>query len=269
MKIGSCLLLLATPKDPLAAASIPAVKRAGFDYAEVSLARVYDLSDQELDDYYSLFAANALPVEVFNNAIPRGLALVGPNSDPRALRDYAFRAVRLARRMGVSLITMSGPNQRTVPEGFSWDHGFEQYVSFLQMYADCAAQEGISLAVEPINQEEHGFIATVSEACRAVHAAGCPNVKTIVDFYHFFKQNDDWENLLKVCSDELVHAHYAVQEGRVYPRKENLKECERVLTPFLNAGYHGRISVEAYAPHPEEDLPDAVQVLRSICGAHT
>lgn len=47
MKSGICLLLLATNHDPLARAAIPTAAKAGYDYAEVSLARIYSLSDNQ------------------------------------------------------------------------------------------------------------------------------------------------------------------------------------------------------------------------------
>ena len=114
MKSGICLLLLATNHDPLARAAIPTAAKAGYDYAEVSLARIYSLSDNQLSDYRSLFLQSGLPVEVFNNAVPKGLALAGPGADPQALSRYIDRALYLAGFMGVSMITMSGPNRLTV-----------------------------------------------------------------------------------------------------------------------------------------------------------
>ena len=166
MKIGSCLLLLATQEDPLAASSIPLIASSGFDYAEVSLAWVYSLSDQELLHYQNLFDQNHLPVEVFNNAIPSGLSLIGPKSDRAELSCYIKKAITLAKTMGVQIITMSGPNQRTVPDGFTWEEGFPQYIDFLKEYSDAAAAAGLSLAIEPINHEEHGFISTIAEPQR-------------------------------------------------------------------------------------------------------
>ena len=38
MKTGCCLLLLATPDDPLARRAVPLAGQSGYDYAEVSLA---------------------------------------------------------------------------------------------------------------------------------------------------------------------------------------------------------------------------------------
>ena len=153
MKSGICLLLLATNHDPLARAAIPTAAKAGYDYAEVSLARIYSLSDNQLSDYRSLFLQSGLPVEVFNNAVPKGLALAGPGADPQALSRYIDRALYLAGFMGVSMITMSGPNRLTVPSDQTWMDIFPSYIQFLKEYTDRAAEYGVSLVIEPINRE--------------------------------------------------------------------------------------------------------------------
>ena len=265
MKYGSCLLLLATPEDPLAVTKIPIIAEAGYDYAEVSLARIYSLPEREVGEYRDAFDRHGLPVEVFNNAMPRGLTLIGPNSDQTANAAYISRAVLLAQRMGVRLITMSGPNQRSVPPEFLWREGFPQYVEFLKRFSDAAGAAGIELAIEPINDEEHGFIATVSEARRAVDAAECKNVNLIVDTYHFRKQNDSMEDAVKAVRDgKLVHIHHATREKRVYPQEWDREESKAVLLPLLDAGYRGRISIEAYAGAAAQELPAANRLLRAL-----
>lgn len=265
MKIGSCLLLLATQEDPLAASSIPLIASSGFDYAEVSLARVYSLSDQELLHYQNLFDQNHLPVEVFNNAIPRGLSLIGPKSDRAELSCYIKKAITLAKTMGVQIITMSGPNQRTVPDGFTWEEGFPQYIDFLKEYSDAAAAAGLSLAIEPINHEEHGFISTIAEARRAAEAVGYSGLGVIVDTYHFGKENDSKEDLLAAAkANVLFHIHHATATDRTYPQEADFSYSKETLQPLLAAGYTGRISVEAFTKTPGEDLPVTSRLLHTL-----
>ncbi len=88
MKTGCCLLLLATPDDPLARRAVPLAGQSGYDYAEVSLARLLLLDARETAAYRKLLDEARLPAEVFNNAIPKGMALIGPHADPVRLEDY-------------------------------------------------------------------------------------------------------------------------------------------------------------------------------------
>ena len=263
MKSGICLLLLATNHDPLARAAIPTAAKAGYDYAEVSLARIYSLSDNQLSDYRSLFLQSGLPVEVFNNAVPKGLALAGPGADPQALSRYIDRALYLAGFMGVSMITMSGPTRLTVPSDQTWMDIFPSYIQFLKEYTDRAAEYGVSLVIEPINEEEHSFISTVSTAMDAVMAVNRPNLMTMIDSYHFTKQKDDPDTVIRNIS-HIGHIHYAAQARRSYPLESDMDDCRQLLTPLFDAGYKGRISIEAYADNPEQDLPQSARLLGEI-----
>lgn len=266
MKLGACLLTLATAEDPLARAAVPLVKQAGYDYAEVPLARLLELPEGEVEEYRALFLEHGLAVEAFNNAIPSKLPMIGPDRREETLRRYIERAVSLADRMGVSVIAMCGPIRDWVPPEFSWEAGFEQYTAFMQMYADAAAAHGITLSIEPINREERGFISTLAQARQVIAACGRDNISATVDFYHFFKEDDDWEALLKESGTLVSHAHYAAQARRSYPLAGDAAECRRVLTPFLQAGYRGRISVEAHTACPEKDLPESCALLRAVLG---
>lgn len=264
MKLGVCLLMLASASDPLAKDCIPLLKQAGYDYAEVPLARLLELPEEEVRQYRAQFRQAGVPVEAFNNAIPAGLPMIGPDCCEETLRRYIDRAVSLARFMGVKVITMCGPIRDWVPEGFAWADGFGQYVDFLKRYADAAAVHGITLAIEPINQEENGFVSTVSEACRVIEACGRSNLTVVVDFYHFVKENDDWDNLLSVCKDVVSHVHYAALPRRSFPLSGEEAQCRLILEPFLKAGYAGRVSIEARTENPWHDLPEACNVMRSV-----
>ena len=67
---------------------------------------------------------------------------------------------------------MSGPNRRTVPESFPWIEGFPQYVGFLKRFAGQAAAQGVTLAIEPINDEEHSFVSTEMCIRDSLHVPG-------------------------------------------------------------------------------------------------
>lgn len=266
MKIGCCLLLLATPDDPLAGRSLPLVGQSGYDYVEVPLARLLPLDDGEASAYRKLLDEARLSAEIFNNAIPRGMALIGPHADPVRLETYIRRSLSIAEQLGTDLITMSGPNRATVPEGFDWEgDGFPQYLEFLHRFGTQAAERGVSLAIEPINDEEHSFVSTLSDAQRAADSCGCGNVGVIVDFYHFFKQQDSLDSLMQLCrSQKLRHVHYAACPARTYPLQNDLPACREALDPLFAAGYQGRVSIEAYAKNPASDLPETCRLLHSL-----
>ena len=88
------------------------------------------------------------------------------------------------------------------------------------------------LVIEPINEEEHSFISTVSTAMDAVMAVNRPNLMTMIDSYHFTKQKDDPDTVIRNIS-HIGHIHYAAQARRSYPLESDMDDCRQLLTPLL------------------------------------
>ncbi len=264
MRTGVCLLMLATKEDPVGKSYISLVSKAGYDYAEVPLGRLLDMSEAEITALRAEFDAVNLPVEVFNCSLMSGVDLMHYEQHKDVLDAYIEKAVKAAEILGVKIITMCGPIRDWAPEGTTWEDGLPSYVQFLRAYADRAAKAGVVLAIEPINAEENGYVSTVATAMEAVKAAGRENVRVIVDTYHFFKQGDDFEAMLKLCPEQVVHLHLGTKVKRVFPLEADRAECLDVLRPLIKAGYNARISVEARTADPENDLPETKKLLDSI-----
>lgn len=263
MKIGICLLLLASASDPLSKESIPIVKKAGFDYAEISLARIYALSEQELSDYEKLFEESGLAVEAFNNGIPDGVKIVGRDVTTEDWNQFIKRAVSLARRFGVKVITTSAPH---ITESFSREdwltEGKGQYIAFLRKYADECAKYGIQIALEPICKEEQGFVNTVLEAKELIELTGRDNISIVPDLFHMRAEKDDISKLPELAGEGFVrHLHFADSDSRRIPFPENCDEYKEIIMPMLDAGFDGRISIEAFSENIKEDAPRAAASL--------
>lgn len=247
MKIGICLLLLANDADPLSRYSIPAIARTGYDYAEISLARIYDLPDDEIIAYRKLFSDNGVNVEAFNNAVPAGFSIVGDDATVEIQNAYIARAIKLAEQFGVKVITTSGPNAKRVPEGFDWVNiGYIRYIDFMRRFAKECANHGISIALEPICSKERGFVNTTGQACQIISEIGCRNVTLLVDMFHFAQEHENVEQLPKyAASGLLTHLHAARLDNRMIPAKDYADTLRRQLLPLVEAGFDRRISIEA------------------------
>ncbi len=49
MKLGCCLNMLGDEREPIGMKYMPALKKAGYDYMELPLAQIMDLSDADYD----------------------------------------------------------------------------------------------------------------------------------------------------------------------------------------------------------------------------
>lgn len=265
MQFGSCFLLLATPEDPLGTKMIPAVKSVGYDYAEVSLARLFCLSKADVIKYRKLFDDAGLPIRVFNNGVPTGMCMIAGESLEQQVEVYVEHSIWLAKTLGVDTITMSGPNQKTTPKDVDWNKiGKKRYIEMLRYYADKCKVEGLDVLIEPVNEREQSYIATLASAEEIVSAVQRENIGVVMDYFHFIMQKDSFEDVLRLCSNHTIrHIHFAVPNERTYPVHKNLVLCEKVLKAMLEAGYNGRISIEAFVyGELEQTLRTGLETLR-------
>ena len=269
MQFGSCLLLLATPEDPLGVKAVSAVQSAGYDYAEVSLARLFSLSESDVSAYRKGFDDAGLPVRVFNNGVPAGLCMIAGEYPGEPVKEYVKHAVWLAKALGADTITMSGPNRKTTPKDIDWDRtGKKRYIELLRYYADRCKEENLDLLIEPVNEREQSYIATLAAAEEVIRAAQRDNLGIVMDLFHFKMQNDCFEDVLRLCTDNIIrHVHFAVPDKRTYPAYEDRILCEHVLKAMLGAGYRGRTSVEAFIYGDlEQTLRTGLDTLRQAVG---
>lgn len=263
MKLGICLLLIADSEDPLGKEWIGPIARCNYDYGEVSLARIYGLSEEEVDAYRTLFEENHLPVLAFNNAVPAGFSIVGDEVTDKDQNAYIQRTVALAARFGVKTITTSGPNQKWLPKGFDWENrGQARYVAFLKRFSDRCFEEGITLALEPICSAEKGLINRTDQAMKIIEAVSRPNMKLIVDLFHFALEGEDPKILPDYARrGALCHLHVAQLPERTIPNRETETELQELLYSLKQNGFDGLVSVEARAKDPGRDIPLGARVL--------
>lgn len=206
-------------------------------------------------------------MEAFNNGVPSGVRLLGGAGLDAEWNGYIERTLYLADYFGVSVITSSTPHSYEVPEGFSWEgYGKGQYINFLQKLSEaCQKHHNLQFALEPICGEEHGFVSRLAQAADIIELVGYDNVKIVPDFFHMRMENDDMASLIDlVAKGRIGHIHYADPRLRGFPMSSRQQIYMDDLLPIMQAGYTGRISVEACPINPTEEIPEAVKALRFL-----
>ncbi|MDO5111593.1 MAG: sugar phosphate isomerase/epimerase family protein [Clostridia bacterium] len=267
-RIGLCMLMLASAEDPLAERYIPAVRQAGYDYAEISLSKLYGLEEGALWAYRDAFGRAGLPTEAFNDGMPPFLCVLGDKSAEAAWQAYIDRAVQLAKFFGVSTITTSAPHSYNAQPGVVWEKGGkQQYAAFLRRFSQACAPEGITIAIEPICRREKGFVNRIAQALELIGLVGADNLKLVPDLFHMRMEGEDASCLPALVRDgRIAHLHYSDAEERGFPCSARKALYLNELQPVLDAGFAGRISVEAVPKHPLADIASAFDAI-SFCKA--
>lgn len=238
-------------------------KACGFDYFEWSVGDLLHPREDESVFKAALTEARetGLPCPVVNIFIPGDLKITGPAVDGAALETYVATALRRAEQAGVERIVFGSGGARRIPDGFDRDSAWQQLVEFCRRLGPVAQRHGVIIAIEPLNLDECNVINTVAEGAQLARQTGHPNVRLLVDGYHWAKDHDTLAGIID-NADLLVHAHVANTGDRKPPHHH--ADCSPFFNALIRAGYKGRVSIEANISDPQTELPEALEVMKAL-----
>jgi sugar phosphate isomerase/epimerase len=186
---------------------------------------------------------SALPIPSANMLVPGELKITGSAVDLEKLRMYMSRVIERAGKTGARTLVFGSGGARNVTDNFSREAAKRQITEFLQMCVPMLSQHSVAMVVEPLNRVECNIINSVAEAVEYVKAIDHPNVKALVDSYHFWLENEPLENL-KTAMPWIAHVHVADKDGRTAPGLSGKSDYKPFFRALKQGNYRGDISVE-------------------------
>lgn len=141
--------MLGDKNDAVGRRYIGTLKEAGYDYMELPLAQIMELSETSFSELAEEAEKTGLPCECCNNFFPASVRLTGETVDPAKVQEYVKRAIDRAVKLGSRVIVFGSSGAKNVPEGFPYDRAFGQIADALRMIDTYAASAGIHIAIEP------------------------------------------------------------------------------------------------------------------------
>jgi len=119
------------------------------------------------------------------------------------------------------------------------------------------------------------LIATLTTSLKLIREAGHPNVRPMLDCYHFWSGMGKFEDLDTLKPGELAHVHFndtpdiprelLGQPTRVIPG-DGIAPLVRILRKLAEKGYDGALSVELFLPELQGADPQEVATqIRTKC----
>lgn len=221
---------------------------AGWDFIEGSVQAIFqgEVPDEQwtMREQLAQLRTIGIRMEAANMLLPGDLKPVGPSVDQARIDTYLSRVFRRAGECGFKTLVFGSGVARMVPEGFDRARASEQIVAFAKRAGAEAAKAGVTLVFEPLNKGECNIINSVKEGAEFTRATDHPNVKCLVDSYHFWLEKEPLANL-KAAMPLIAHVHVADEHGREAPGYSSIPSDYRSFFRVLrDGGYDGRISVE-------------------------
>ena len=237
------------------------VAGCGFDYMETSLAGIASMEDEAFEALVRKVDTLPIRIESYNGMLPGELKVTGENVNAQALHDYLKKAFDRARRLGGKVVVFGSSASRNVPSGFPYEVAWRQIGNFLRLAEKHAAENDIRVAIEPLRRAESNVINLVSEAMILTSLVNMPHIGVLADTYHMAMTSEPY-SVFGRCDGRLYHVHTANAMGRVYPRPGDGENYRKMFASLKEAGYDGRVSIEAGCSDFEKDAPEALRALR-------
>ena len=222
--------------------------RAGITAVEVDLGKVREFVGAGAPDRAARLLADSglRPVSSSNQLF---LDEPGPRR-AQAIEDLKWK---------VELDEVIGCDRLVIPSAASERHAAEDYAAVidnLREAADIARPHNVTLMVE--HTRASTLIGTLRTALEVVRAADHPNLRVMLDTFHFWSGMSKLEDLELLRFGELHHLHFedvpAVPPVEVFEQRhrafpgEGIAPLARIVAALKAKGYGGPASLEMFDP---------------------
>jgi 4-hydroxyphenylpyruvate dioxygenase len=234
--------------------------RAGIRAVEPDLGKVREFAEKE-----SPARARQLLDDLGLQAVSCSNQLFLEESGPRragAIEDLKWK---------VELAEVIGADRMVAPSAASEPHtvaDYPQVIANLREAAEIARPHNVTLMVEHTRLST--LINNLRTALTVVREADHPNLRVMLDTFHFWSGMSKFEDLELLREGELHHLHFEDipaepplemfgQQSRVFPG-EGIAPLRRIVEALQRKGYSGPASLELFDPKVQATDPYAVAV---------
>jgi len=179
---------------------------------------------------------------------------------PQAIEDLKWK-VELAEALGADRLV--------IPSAANAAHTMDDYEEVhanLHEAAEIAKPHNIALMVEFTRLST--LISTVRASLDVVRSVNHPNLKFMIDVYHFWAGMSKFEDLDLIEQGEIHHVHFedtpalphlevTERKDRAYPG-EGVAPLQRIVDKLAEKGYSRALSLELFDPEVQNTDPEAV-----------
>jgi D-psicose/D-tagatose/L-ribulose 3-epimerase len=229
--------------------SIPLIKKAadmGFDGVEIA---IFNPEDVDIKATKAALKANGMACTT--------CGILGDDrdliSDDPAIREnakkYVKDCVEICAALGGSIFC--GPLYSTVGKLVGRSRTQEEWdraVTGFKEVAKVAGDNGVTLAIEPLNRFETYFINIAEDAVKLARDVDHPSMKVLLDTFHMNIEEKDLYKAIKSTGDAGLLAHMHCCENDKGAPGSGHVDWDGVFKALNEVNYDGWIVIESFVP---------------------
>lgn len=239
----------------------PKIKQVGYDVVEIPVEDPDIIDSQKVKDALEEYGLDAVVCGAFGPG--RDLTHEDPEVHQQCF-DYLNALMDFAADWNTGFI--AGPMYSAVGKARlvtpdQKKREWELAVTNLRKVCERAADQGLELAIEPLNRFESDLINTTGQARKLIKDINHPAAKMMVDGFHMSIEEKDLETAIRTAGDQLIHVQTSENyRGTPGTGQTNWDSFRRGLEVV---GYSGVVSIESFTSDNQE-LADAVCIWRPL-----
>ncbi|MDT8400005.1 MAG: sugar phosphate isomerase/epimerase [Pseudomonadales bacterium] len=240
--------------------------RAGIKYVEPDLVKAREF-EAEAGKGSAKRLLNDLGLTVVSSSNQLFLDESGPRR-AAAIEDLKWK-VEMAESLGADRLVM--PSAASEPHT---QQDYDQVYENLREAADIARPHKVTMMLEFTRNSK--LVSTLRTSLQVVRSIDHPNLRAMLDIYHFWAGMSKFEDLEEIRQGEIHHVHFAdtpaqpsyevfAQKDRAWPG-EGIAPLARIVAALKAKGYSGPASLELFDPVVQNTDPYEVgaKALRTI-----
>lgn len=253
MKIGVC-----SPIDRL-----DLLENLGYDQLELNIGAISEMDEAALAALkQSLEGRKIRAVSgncMFHGSLPRLYEDVGLVK----AREYLAMVMPKLKCLGITTAVFGSGGHRRMPEEVPAEKRHEIIRDVLVIMAEEARKNGITVVIEPLNKKETNMLLTTQEAMDYIRELELPNLKLLVDLYHFTCEGEPLERIYEY-GPYIKHIHIVEPSRRTFMRPGDAYDYKAFVKALKDVGYDGALMFEGGGEDYDTGIAETYPVLRAL-----
>jgi sugar phosphate isomerase/epimerase len=195
------------------------------------------------------------------------LYVTHPDEEIRAnTADYFLQLTQLCADLGGRVMVIGSPKARNLLPGVTYEQALRYAKDVFTPSLDLAAENKITLAIEPLGPSETNFLNTAADGIELIGMVNHPNFRLHLDTKAMSTEQATVPQVIRKSERYIAHFH-ANDPNLLGPGMGNMNFVP-IIAALREVGYDGYLSVEVFdfKPGAEFIASESIRYLKKVCG---
>ena len=253
MKIGVC-----SPID-----RVDHLENLGYDQLELSIGAISEMDEAQLAALKQRLEGRKIRVASANCMFHGSLPRLYEDAGLEKAREYLAMVMPKLKYLGITTAVFGSGGHRRMPDEIPLEKQHEIIRDTLVIMEGEARKNGVTVVIEPLNKKETNVLLTTKEAMEYIKELELPNLKLLVDLYHFYCEGEPLDRIYEY-GPYIKHIHIVEPSKRTFMRPGDEYDYKVFVKALRDVDYDGALMFEGGGEDYDTGIAETYPVLRAL-----